>query len=147
MRIGARSHFSAVDEQSLEDCIRQLEGRTSAELRIHIERRCGGDALDRAAECFKALRMHETEARNGVLLYLAIRDRKFAIIGDVGIHQVLNQSFWDAAHGAARPGFESEAWVDGLQSAIESLTEALVQHFPRSEEDVNELSDSISWGW
>ena len=91
--------------------------------------------------------MHETDARNGVLLYLAIHDRKFAVIGDVGIHQVVDQPFWDATYEAASPWFKSDAWVVGLKAALEAIGKALEVHFPRSNEDVNELSDAISWGW
>ena len=147
MRFGARSHFNQTDERLLEGLIAEIEGRTSAEIRIHVERRCRGNQLDRAAECFEALRMHETDARNGVLLYLAIHDRKFAVIGDVGIHQVVDQPFWDATYEAASPWFKSDAWVVGLKAALEAIGKALEVHFPRSNEDVNELSDTISWGW
>ena len=91
--------------------------------------------------------MHQTESRNGVLLYLAIRDRKFAILGDVGIHQVVDQTFWRTTYQIAHHWFQSEAWVVGLKAAIEATGDALEVHFPRASGDVNELSDAISWGW
>lgn len=147
MRLGAQGQFSAAEERALEQAIEQVELRTSAEVRIHIERRCPGEVMDRAAECFEALKMHETAARNGVLLYLAIKDRKFAVIGDVGIHQHVGDAFWDAVADAARPQLAAERWTDGLQAAAVAVGDALIEHFPIASDDVNELTNAISWGW
>jgi uncharacterized membrane protein len=147
MRIGARAKFSAAEEASLVQAIEAAERQTSAEIRIHIEGRCPGYELDRASELFATLRMHETEARNGVLLYLAIQDRKFGVIGDSGIHQFVGDAFWESVYGAARPLLARGDWEAGLRSAVHQVGEALRTHFPRKVEDVNELNDAISWGW
>lgn len=147
MKLGAQAHFTAADERALEQAIEQVESRTSAEVRIHVERRCPADVLDRAAECFEALNMHQTAARNGVLLYLAIKDRKFAVIGDVGIHQHVGDAFWEQVQIAARTPLASSRWTEGLLQATAAVGEALAEHFPVAADDVNELSNAISWGW
>ncbi len=145
MRIGAP--FSKSDERALVRAIESAERQTSAELRIHIERRCPGYELDRAAEVFEALSMHQTQARNGVLIYLAWKDRKFAIIGDTGIHQRVGDAFWEGVYADARSALSRQAWVEGLSAAVVAAGAALRAHFPRAQDDVNELPDAISWGW
>lgn len=145
MRLG--TPFSKSDERTLVLAIEAAELRTSAELRIHIERRCPGYELDRAAELFEALSMHRTEARNGVLIYLAWKDRKFGIIGDLGIHQHVGDAFWDGVYAEARAALGRGAWVEGLRLAVDEAGKVLSAHFPRQLDDVNELPDAISWGW
>lgn len=147
MRIGSRSLFTAAQERALIAAIEAAELRTSAEVRMHIESRCPGAELDRAAELFKVLNMHATAARNGVLVYLAIKDRKFGVIGDVGIHSRVGDAFWDGVYASARPALAEGNWVAGLGAATRQVGEALAVHFPRAADDVNELPDAISWGW
>lgn len=147
MRFGAHAHFTPADERALERAIEQVESLTSAEIRIHVESRCPAEVLDRAAECFAALNMHLTAARNGVLLYLAIRDRKFAVIGDVGIHQFVGDDFWEQVQTAAHASLASNRWTDGLLEATAAVGNALVEHFPVADDDENELTNAISWGW
>ncbi len=147
MKIGAHAQFTPEDERALEQAIEQVESRTSAEVRIHVESRCPAEVLDRAAECFEALSMHRTAARNGVLLYLAIKDRKFAVIGDVGIHQHVGDAFWEEVQTAARTSFASNRWTEGLLRATAAVGDALLEHFPVADDDVNELTNAISWGW
>ena len=145
MRFG--TPFSKSDERALVRAIESAELQTSAELRIHIERRCPGYELDRAAEVFEALAMHQTQARNGVLIYLAWKDRKFGVIGDIGIHQHVGDAFWEGVYAEARSALSRQAWVEGLSAAVVAAGAALRAHFPRAQDDVNELPDAISWGW
>ena len=97
--------------------------------------------MNRAAEIFAALEMHKTEARNGVLLYLATKDRKFAIIGDGGINEKVAENFWQSTYDSALPHFKSDDFTKGLCSAIKSGGEVLSEHFPYLEDDVNELDE------
>ena len=147
MRLGAKGWLSAEEEAALEQRIARVERKTSAEVRIHVERRCPGDVMDRAAECFEALKMHQTAARNGVLLYLALKDRKFAVLGDIGIHQHVGDTFWKSVEFAAKPHLVESEWSKALDAATAAVGDALAEHFPWTPEDVNELTNAISWGW
>ena len=118
---------------------------TSGEIRVHVENSFNGDVLDRAAYIFKELKMHETGQRNGVLIYFAIRNRKFAIIGDVGINQKTGTGFWDDIKDVMLNHFRDGLFTEGLTEAIRMTGEQLKKHFPYQKDDVNELSDDISF--
>ena len=91
---------------------------TSGEIRVHIESVCKGDVLDRAAYIFKKLGMSKTAQRIGVLIYLAVRNRKFAIIGDRGIHNKVPPDFWDTIKLKMLDYFRESKFSDGLIYAI-----------------------------
>ena len=141
-----KTKFSSIKASLVESAIALAEKKTSGELRVHIDTKCRGDVMNRAAKIFAALEMHKTEARNGVLLYLATEDRKFAIIGDGGINEKVAENFWQSTYDSALPHFKSDDFTEGLCSAIKSGGEVLSEHFPYLEDDVNELDNRISWG-
>tara|TARA_B110000444_G_C18778430_1_gene566192 strand:- start:257 stop:700 length:444 start_codon:yes stop_codon:yes gene_type:complete len=138
--------FSVIDANRIENAISAAEKQTSGELRVHIDTKCKADVMDRTAALFAALKMHKTEARNGVLLYLAVSDRKFAVIGDIGINEKVDDVFWQSTYDAALPHFKSDDFNTGLCSAIEACGNALSEHFPYQANDVDELDNGISWG-
>ena len=119
---------------------------TSGEIRIHIENTVSGDVMDRAAFVFKQLGMDKTEQRNGVLIYLAVKNRRFAVIGDGGIHKIVPDNFWNDIKANMLEHFRENRFTDGLIEAITSSGHQLKKHFPRKHDDVNELSDDISFG-
>ena len=125
--------------------IGHAENETSGEIRIHIESHCKSDVLDRAAAVFKSLSMHKTKERNGVLFYLSISDRKFAIIGDIGINAVVPEDFWDTTKEIVINHFKKGEFTKGLLEGIELAGKHLKQFFPHHKNDVNELSDDISY--
>src|SRR5258706_15373306 len=88
--------FNDEEQQRIREAIADAEKCTSGELRVWIEKTCSEDVLDRSAKYFYQLDMHKTKLRNGVLIYVAVVDRKFAIIGDAGINQVVSEDFWDS---------------------------------------------------
>lgn len=135
-----------VDVEAVRRAIELAEKRTSGELRVHVESRVKGEVMDRAAQVFAKLHMHKTEARNGVLLYLATEDRKFAIIGDVGINQVVEEGFWDGVYQAALPFLAAGDFTTAIQEAIASAAESLEANFPWEASDVDELSNEVSVG-
>jgi len=126
--------------------IEKAEHQTSGEIRVHVESKCRGEVLDRAAWLFKKLKMHETKDRNGVLIYLSINDRKFAIIGDAGINKVVPEGFWNDIKEMMIDHFKKGEFAIGLVEGIEKTGEHLKQYFPWQEDDVNELPDEISYG-
>jgi len=145
-RKSARDFFSKQEEQQLRQAIMSAELDTSGEIRVHIENKCPGDVMDRAAFIFKKLNLQETKLRNGVLIYLAVKNRKFAIIGDKGINQVVPENFWDNAKLTMLNHFRNGDFTKGLSEAITLAGKQLRKHFPHQKDDVNELSDDISFG-
>lgn len=142
----ARNFFSAEEKQAILEAILSAEKDTSGEIRVHIEDYCKGELLDRAALLFDQLGMKKTEQRNGVLFYLAVKDRKFAVIGDAGINALVEENFWDAIKQSMTVHFKQSAFTQGLISGIETAGQKLKAHFPYKNNDVNELSDEISFG-
>lgn len=140
-------HWSPSKEElgQIRDAVEQAESRTSGEIRVHLESRCREDVLDHAAYVFKKLGMEKTQARNGVLLYLAWKDRKFAVIGDVGIHQAVTPGFWDEVYQGGVQHFQHGEWLKGLVSAIETCGKELEVHFPADDAKGDELSNEVSW--
>lgn len=142
----ATNFFTKAQKKQIAQAISNAELTTSGEIRVHIENKCPGDVLDKAAFIFKQLNMHKTELRNGVLFYLAIKSRKFAIIGDKGINTVVPEDFWDKIKEKMQNHFKEEQFAQGLSEGIKDAGDALQEHFPYQEADVNELSNDISFG-
>jgi uncharacterized membrane protein len=146
MRKSARDFFSPQEEEEIRQAVMSAELDTSGEIRVHIENTCSGDVMDRAAYVFKKLGMNKTAQRNGVLIYLAVKNRRFAILGDQGIHAVVPENFWDGIKTDMLAKFREDHFAEGLIHAIESTGKHLKKHFPRQKDDNNELSDDISFG-
>jgi len=130
--------------KKVEEAIERAERNTSAELRVHIEEKCGEDPLDRASYIFEKLVMHKTADRNGVLIYVAFGDRKLAIIGDVGIHRHVAPNTWETIKDSMSRDFSSGNYERGLCHAVETVGEHLKHFFPYQHDDRNELSNSVS---
>lgn len=145
MAVQAKSFFSQSDEALIKDAIRQAENNTSGEIRVHIENNCKGEVLDRAAQVFDLLKMQKTELRNGVLFYLAVKDKKFAILGDVGINTKVPAGFWDEIKMLMLGKFQTGDFATGLAEGIILAGEQLKTHFEHKDDDINELSDEISY--
>ncbi len=142
----AADFFSKEEQTAIKQAIAEAELNTSGEIRIHIENKCPDDVMDRAAFLFAKLEMHKTQARNGVLFYLAIRDHKFAILGDAGINAKVSETFWDHTKEEILGSFKQNEFANGLAEGIKMAGQQLKSHFPYQEDDVNELSDDISFG-
>jgi uncharacterized membrane protein len=138
--------FTKEQQKQITDAIRKAELNTSGEIRVHIESKCKIDVLDRAAMLFSSLNMHKTELRNGVLFYLATDNKKFAILGDAGINQKVPDNFWETIKISMLEHFQVGDFATGLEKGILMAGEQLKQHFAYQTNDVNELSDEISFG-
>jgi len=141
----ASTFFSVEQQAQIIAAVREAENQTSGEIRVHIESTCPDDVLDRASWIFKKLGMHKTAERNGVLFYLAVTDRKFAIIGDAGINAKVPAGFWDYIKELLRNEFVAGRFTEGLSEGIKLAGMQLKSHFPHKRDDVNELSDEISF--
>lgn len=144
--MSVQKYFTEENKLQITNAIRVAETNTSGEIRVHIEKHCKGDVLDQAAYVFEKLQIHKTELRNGVLFYLAIDDHKFAILGDVGINQKVPEDFWESIKEEMFLKFKEGLYSEGLAEGIIKAGEQLKAHFPYQDDDVNELSDEISFG-
>jgi len=138
--------FTPEQEAEIIAEIRKFERRTSGEMRVHVEHRLRRPPLDEAKIVFSALRMHHTQARNGVLILLAPAQRSFAIFGDVGIDAKTPANFWESTTELMRPFFAKGDFVAGIVAGIDAAGDALSTYFPWQEGDINELPDEISYG-
>jgi uncharacterized membrane protein len=138
--------FSEEEKTRIIRAIREAEHNTSGEIRVHIEGKCIGDVLDRAAYVFKKLNMHETRLRNGLLFYMVIDDRKFAILGDAGINAVVPENLWDGITNLVLDHFKKGEFAEGLAKGILLAGEKIKEFFPYRQDDLNELPDEISFG-
>ena len=144
-RTPVRRLLSEEDEAQVMAAIRAAEARTSGEIRVHVEHRATGDALSAARSWFHRLGMDKTKARNGILFYVAVDERAFAIVGDAGIHARVGDAFWQALRDRMQGAFAGGSPATGLSKAIEEAGQRLAEHFPRKKDDRNELSDEISY--
>ncbi|HNQ61918.1 MAG TPA: TPM domain-containing protein [Bacteroidia bacterium] len=144
--MSAEGKFTEAERLKIVEAIEAAEKETSGEIRLFVESECGENVLDRAAYIFRELKMHKTKERNGVLFYLAIDSRQFAILGDAGINSKVNTDFWYEIKMAMQNHFTEGDFVLGLSKGVGMTGEALRKHFPYSKDDSNELSNEIVFG-
>jgi uncharacterized membrane protein len=132
------------DQQKIVDAIRNAERVTSGEVKVHVEQRCPADPYKRAVELFQRLGLTKTKERNAVLIYVATRDRKFAILGDHGIHEEVGSAFWAEAVQRMKVAFARGAFGEGIAGAVQSVGQRLAKKFPRKADDVNEIDNEIT---
>ncbi len=134
------------EEQEIVQAIVVAEKNTSGEIRVHIEEHSEKAPLDRAQEVFFELKMDGTKDRNGVLFYVGVADKKFAIIGDKGINDVVKADFWNSTKEVVIANFKENHFKKGLVDGILKAGEQLKIYFPYQSDDVDELSNEISRG-
>jgi len=140
------SLFTEEQKSRILKVIKEAELDTSGEIRVHIENTCtSGDAFTRGVELLFKLQMHKTAQRNAVLFYLAVKDKKFSIVGDEGINNVVPPNFWDDIRNNMAKCFREGEFTEGICQAIDEAGRQLKAHFPYHSEDKNELSDEISF--
>ena len=134
------------EERDIVEAIRMAEKETSGEIRVHIEKTTSIDAFDRALEVFRLLEMDKTELKNGVLIYVAVKDKTFVICGDQGINEVVSNDFWDSTKEIMVSHFKKGDFKQGLIEGISKAGNKLKLYFPYQQGDTNELSNEISKG-
>jgi uncharacterized membrane protein len=137
--------LSKDDEQRIMAAIREAETNTSGEIRVHMQPRCKGATIDVAKRRFERLGMTKTELRNGVLFFVAAKDKQFAVLGDKGIDAVTPPDFWDSIVATVTEHFREGRVADGLCEGILMAGKALKEFFPYQSDDLNELNDEISY--
>ncbi|MCB9251122.1 MAG: TPM domain-containing protein [Flavobacteriales bacterium] len=137
--------FSEQDEQRLMDAISEAESDTSGEIRVHIDRYCKTDPLLKAKNLFVKLEMNNTERSNGVLFYISVEDKKFAIFGDKGINEKVEDNFWTSTVMLMTEHFKQNNLVGGICAGVLEAGKRLKVHFPIQDDDTNELSNEITY--
>jgi uncharacterized membrane protein len=147
-----RRFLSEADLDAITRAIKAAEAGTSAEIRVHLERRVprrmlvarAPDVIARAHHVFRRLGMHRTAERHGVLIYVAVEERRLAVIGDEGIHVRVGDSHWHRVRDLMVERLRSNAPREAIERAVETLGRSLAEHYPRRPDDENELSDDVS---
>ncbi len=140
--------FTEAEQHQMVAAIGAAEKQTSGEIRLFVESHCRFvNPLDRAAEAFFKLKMDATAQRNGVLVYVAMKDRQLALFGDQGIHEKVGDAFWNEQVKKILSHFNKADYAGGLEKIILEIGDALGKHFPYDEDtDKNELPDDIVFG-
>ena len=143
--LNARQILNDEEDRRIVKAIKQAELNTSGEIKVHIENHCRGEVEERSLFVFNRLKMNKTKQRNGVLIYLAACDRKFAILGDEGINKVVEADFWNDIRDLMAAAFKEGHFADGLEQGIMRCGEKLKAYFPYQSDDINEIPDEISY--
>lgn len=138
--------LSQAEEREIVNAILKAEKNTSGEIRVHIEASAKIDHFSRAQQLFHFLKMDNTKEENGVLLYVAVADKKFVIYGDRGIDQVVPKDFWESTKNTIAQEFKQGNFKAGIIAGILKAGKELATHFPWHHGDINELSNEISKG-
>jgi len=139
-----KKFFTDEEQARILDEIRKAEKRTSGEIRVHLDCCAREETMEKARKVFIRLGMARTEQRNGVLVYLATEHRKFAILGDEGIHRAVPENYWDGVREMMEKHFRDGRFCEGICLGIREIGEKLKTHFPVETDDRNELPDAIS---
>lgn len=132
------------EEQEIVRAILDAEKNTSGEIRVHLEAHTRIDHFERAKEVFHVLKMDNTKEENGVLIYVAVNDKKFVIYGDRGIDKVVPDNFWNTTKDTIENHFKNGRFKQGLIDGILKAGKELEKHFPWNHGDINELSNEVS---
>ena len=139
-----RQFFSKLDSHRIVEAIAAAEKKSSGEIRVHVTRRKPDNLEERARRRFELLGMTKTADRNGVLIYIAPKLRRFQILGDTGIHEKCGDDFWKETAAELESHFRRGEFTEGIVGAIEKTGDVLATHFPRETGDVNELPDQVT---
>ncbi len=137
--------FTKKEKAQILAAIQEAEKNTSGEIRVHLDYKARGPVYGHAQKVFQRIGMTKTAQRNGVLIYLATRDKKFAVLGDVGINEKVPEGFWNDVVGIMQSHFKQDKFAEGISEAALRIGEKLKAYFPHQANDKNELADGISY--
>ncbi len=138
--------FNRTEEAQIMTAIRAVERECSGEVRVYVETKSSIPTHERTLQVFKKLKMNRTRERNGVLIYVALGDRKFAVFGDEGIHEKMGSAFWESEAATLKKHFEKGEIIEGICAAIGEIGEVLKRYFPEKRTDDNQLPDTPVYG-
>jgi uncharacterized membrane protein len=137
--------ISESDKIAIQEAIRRAEELTSGEIRVHIDQNCKGNPLERAIQVFNKLKMQATKERNGVLIYLSFKDKKLAILGDIGIDEKVGSDFWTSTKDQLILDFKNNQFREGITNSVIEVGKRLKEYFPHQADDSDELSNEITF--
>lgn len=138
--------LTKAEEEKVVAAIRDAEKETSGEIRVHIENTNSKPCLERAEDVFYFLGMDNTKDKNGVLFYVDVENKQFAVVGDSGIDQVVPEHFWESVRDRVTGEFAKGNYADGLVLGIIEAGQKLQIFFPFHHTDTDELTNEISKG-
>ncbi len=139
-----KEFLSRLEHDRIVQAIRDAESKTSGEIRVYIQRgKLRPDPLAAAREKFQELEMDKTGHRNAVLIFVAPRTHKLAVVGDRGIHEKCGEEFWQRVVETIRNRFRENQFTEGMHDAIRIIGDVLATHFPRTSTSSNELPDDV----
>lgn len=139
-------HLTKQERKEIVNAISEAERMTSGEIRVHLQKKCKQDALQEAKIIFHRLKMHKTKHRNGVLIFIALESRRFAILGDSAIHGHVGDSFWNESRDKIASYLSKGQIKEGIIAGVMSIGDKLKAHFPVEVKDKNELSNELTEG-
>jgi uncharacterized membrane protein len=143
-KMRTREFLSKLEHDRIVSAIREAESKTSGEVRVYVQRgKLNADPLIVAQKKFQHLGMSKTRERNAVLIFVAPRAHKFAVVGDKAIHEKCGEQFWQHVVDGMRVHFQNEKFSNAIVEGIGEIGKLLAAHFPRTSTPSNELPDEI----
>ncbi len=136
--------LDATAKKTIEDAIRRSERLTSGEIRVHLQHYVIGDVFEHAKKIFRQLGMGRTKEKNAVLIFVAVKTHKFALLGDGGIHERVGDGFWQETRDIMLQCFRNGKLTEGIVAGVENVGLKLAAHFPRKVHDQDELSNEVT---
>ncbi len=130
---------------SLVEAIQSAEEHSTGEIRVHIDSNTEKDNAKTAFQIFEKLCLNKTTEKNAVLFHVNFEQKYLTIIGDTGIHEKVQQSYWDHLHDYITAEFAKGNYSKALKSAILETGLELKKHFPVTGENPNQLSNEITF--
>jgi len=147
-RAAVRRAFPPHTLDAIEHAIRETEGTHTGQIRFAVEPAldlrlllAGRTAQERAVDVFSELRVWDTEANNGVLIYLLLADHDVEIVADRGVHARLGQAVWEEICREMEQAFRDGRFEQGVLAGIRSVGRHLARHYPHAGAKPNELPD------
>jgi len=137
--------FSKKEKGQILAAVQAAEKNTSGEIRVHLECYARGPVYGHAQKVFQRIGMTKTAQRNGVLIFLATGNKKFAVLGDIGINEKVPDGFWNDVAQIMQEHFKQNKFAEGISEAALRIGEKLKNFFPYQMNDENELPDGISY--
>ena len=141
--MNAKDFLNELDDTRVVDAIARGESQTSGEIRVFVDHLNPPSVLSEAARQFERMGMTKTRERNGVLIYFAPLARRFAVLGDEGVHAKCGQDFWEGVTDEMSASLKSGKFTEAIIHAVEKIGEVLAKHFPRRPDDTDELPNEI----
>lgn len=139
----AREFLSRLEHDSIVKEIAEVESKMRGEIRVFISRKEPDDAVAAAQKMFHHLGMHKGAEKNGVLLFVAPRVRKFAVIGDSAVHERCGDKFWKEVAHEMSGYFGRGEFTEGIIHGVRRAGKLLADHFPRRPGDEKQPLNDI----